>query len=385
MADEGKLCVCPQCGKKYKLKEGFEAKSFSCKACGATVWVAGKPPAPAPTASKAGAAPAVAKKGGRGGRTATAGSRGGGRRSHGREAREEAAEGGRHGRGREKPKSNTNILIAIGAVAVIGIVVVVAVMSGSKDKGKTQPVAEQPVGAGPGTGAAGTPSEATAPNVPAATAQGTPPGTGQPKPPAGVEPTEKAGEGDEEPGPSPEGGETTKPKLGGDKKTGSELGKNDPPATLGHLETTPPETRKQIDDLIAVMFDTMAGRDSHDAKAKLAAIGKPAFLPILGKMAAVRDTITDNDSQEERLIESSLMLADQCLREMDGYLDAKDKAIIRPGTDKKYLKYILVLHYRRWNEGMGSTPLKDMDTMPGAFDPTTMQKDPGEEDEEEGK
>ncbi|MCK6460445.1 MAG: hypothetical protein L6Q95_11190, partial [Planctomycetes bacterium] len=59
------ICVCPQCGKKYKLKEGFDAKSFSCKACGATVWVGGKPPAPAPTSKRpsAGGAPSPRKAG----------------------------------------------------------------------------------------------------------------------------------------------------------------------------------------------------------------------------------------------------------------------------------------------------------------------------------
>lgn len=160
------------------------------------------------------------------------------------------------------------------------------------------------------------------------------------------------------PGPAP----ASEPKPRGS------ISKYDPPATLGHLETTPPEQRQQIDDLIVVMFDVDAGRRSLEAKAKLAAIGKPAFLPILGRMAQVRDTITDDDSMEERLAESSLMLADQSLREMDGYLDGKDKQWIRPGTDRKYIKYILILHYRRWTDGLGSPPLKDVDKMPGPFD-----------------
>lgn len=42
--------------------------------------------------------------------------------------------------------------------------------------------------------------------------------------------------------------------------------KHDPPATLGHLETTPPDERKEIDDLVAVMFDVDAGRASLDAE-----------------------------------------------------------------------------------------------------------------------
>ena len=143
----------------------------------------------------------------------------------------------------------------------------------------------------------------------------------------------------------------------------------EPPATLGHLDTTPPEQRKEIDDLIAVMFDAEAGRESLDAKARLAAIGKPAFLPVLGRMAQIRDFIGDTDSMAERLDESSLKLADECLREMDGYLDAHDKAPIRPGTEKKYIEYILRIHYRRWLDGMGSEPLKDLEPMPGPFDP----------------
>jgi hypothetical protein len=189
-------------------------------------------------------------------------------------------------------------------------------------------------------------------------------------------------EGEDE-APSPEGGEKPTKLGGGDKKPAEGgLGRYDPPATLSHLDDTPPDLRKQIDELVAVLLDPQAGREVHEAKAKLAAIGKPAFLPVLGKMAAIRDTITDTDTMEERLIESSLMLADQCLREMDGYLDANGKAIIRPGTDKKYIKYILVLHYRRWTDGLGkgATPLKDMPEMPGAFDPSKAPPMPDEEE-----
>ena len=106
----------------------------------------------------------------------------------------------------------------------------------------------------------------------------------------------------------------------------------------------------------------------HEAKEKLTAIGKPAFLPVLGKMAAIRDSLIDDDSMPERRIESALMQADQCLRVMDGYLDAHEKGIIRPGERKDYIEYVLRIHYRRWMDGMGSTALKDMETMPGAYD-----------------
>ena len=95
----------------------------------------------------------------------------------------------------------------------------------------------------------------------------------------------------------------------------------------------------------------------------------------------MRDTIGDTDTIDERLIESSLKLADETLREMDGYLESKMKPVIRPGTDKKYIVYIIRLHYRRWKE-----KLEMMDTMPGPYDPSVEYKDdtPGIA-EEEGK
>jgi hypothetical protein len=54
-----------------------------------------------------------------------------------------------------------------------------------------------------------------------------------------------------------------------------------PPATLGHLDTTPPEIRKEIDELVAVLLDPTASRDSIDAKTRLAGIGKPALVDAL--------------------------------------------------------------------------------------------------------
>lgn len=124
----------------------------------------------------------------------------------------------------------------------------------------------------------------------------------------------------------------------------------DPPATLGHREATPAEQRKEIDRLVDAMFDPQAGRESITAQRKLAALGKPVFPVILGRMAAIRDKLTDHDTMEERLLESSLKLADECLRQIDPYLNDKGKAPIRPGTDAKYVRYILRLHYRRWVE-----------------------------------
>ena len=89
----------------------------------------------------------------------------------------------------------------------------------------------------------------------------------------------------------------------------------------------------------------------RDAQTQLAAIGKPAFPVILGAMAKLRDELTDVDSFDERFLESSLMLADETLRRMDGYLDSHDFSTIRPGTDKKYVVWILKWHHKRWLTG----------------------------------
>ncbi|MHC4135862.1 MAG: hypothetical protein ACYTDU_10440 [Planctomycetota bacterium] len=137
------------------------------------------------------------------------------------------------------------------------------------------------------------------------------------------------------------------------RRVAAEAGKWDPPATLGHVAGTPAEQRKMIDALVQVLFDVQAGRESLNAQQKLAAIGKPAFPVILGRMAKVRDTLTDDDTMEERLAESSLKLADECLRQIDPYLAEKGKVALRPGTDLKYVRYILRLHYRRWVEVVG--------------------------------
>jgi hypothetical protein len=126
----------------------------------------------------------------------------------------------------------------------------------------------------------------------------------------------------------------------------------DPPKTLGHLASTPAERRREIDRLVDILFDPEAGRACLEAREKLAALGRPVFPVILGRMAAIRDTLTDDDTMKERLIESTLMLADQCLRRIDPYLDDHGKALLRPGTDAKYVRYILRLHYRRWTEAL---------------------------------
>ena len=39
---EAKICICPQCGKKFKVSAEADAASFACSQCGATVWIDGK-------------------------------------------------------------------------------------------------------------------------------------------------------------------------------------------------------------------------------------------------------------------------------------------------------------------------------------------------------
>ena len=355
MADEGTVCVCPQCGKRYRLKAGFEAASFSCKTCAATVWIEGKPPAP--KVDRAGRRRAGAGRA-RGPSRAAAGRRG---RRAGR--REKVDEGEERRGGYERPKSNANLFIAIGGLALIGIVVVIVVLT-QKD---SPPVIGPPTAtAPPTTGLADQPSApATTPaavDVPEAPVEPPPEAErATPRPKKAIAETALA-EGDQDVNPAaPSSGSK---KFGGASRKKGERGKSrwDAPATLGHLKSTPPALRKQIDELVGLMMDHQAGRDSLDAKQKLAALGKPAFPVILGAMAKIRDSIGDTDTIDERLIESSLKLADECLREMDGYLTSKEKQPIRPGTDRKYIQYILRLHYRRWTE-----TLQQMAAMPGPY------------------
>ena len=141
-------------------------------------------------------------------------------------------------------------------------------------------------------------------------------------------------------------------------------GVSDPPTDLAHLDDTPVELRRAIDDLVAVMLDPMAGRASLEALEKLKAVGKPAFPRILGAMARLVYTLPDENGTEERLVESSLLLADRCLRAMDGYCDARGYALIRPGVELAHARLVLKLHYKRWR-----TYLHAVDEMPGPYDP----------------
>jgi hypothetical protein len=93
-------------------------------------------------------------------------------------------------------------------------------------------------------------------------------------------------------------------------------------------------------------------------------MGKRAFPRVLGAMASIRDRLTDEDTLEERLLESSLYLADMCLRAMDGYLEEHNVQPLRPGTGRKDVEFVCILHFKRWIQ-----VLKDLDEMPGPYDP----------------
>jgi hypothetical protein len=114
------------------------------------------------------------------------------------------------------------------------------------------------------------------------------------------------------------------------------------------------------------MFDPYAGSDCFAAKQKLAQIGKPAYLPILAAMAKTKKQFKWDNSHDENVLMSSVKLADECLRLMDGYLEANGIGVIRPGTDEKYYGYVVRMHYKRWKR-----TLEELDEMPGPFDPST--------------
>jgi len=378
---EGKICVCPQCGKKFKLKAGFAAASFACTSCGATVWLDKKPaPSKKVPRTKRGGAATRARRGGKRAPAARKGRTRGGRR----EAAAEAEEQRPRGRYSSQGNNQTNVILAVVGLLIVvgGILFFVLRDTGAPaDGNETQQASKESAetGAGeqsdPTMGAADTGAGSPAPSD--TTDEGLPEVD-----PGGQDGTGEAGDGDASGAAkkaddgekaADDGGEAEKKdnplmKIGGSGKKrpkGDRGSRYYPPADLGHLDSTPPELRKQIDELIDTMFDVDAGIDSARAKQKLAAIGKPAFLPILGRMRRERDKLKDDSSLEERRMEASIKLADETLRMMDGHLDAQAKQPIRPGTDNRYIDYILKWHHYRWVK-----ELSELNEMPGPFTPS---------------
>jgi hypothetical protein len=135
---------------------------------------------------------------------------------------------------------------------------------------------------------------------------------------------------------------------------------------MPHLDSTPAALRESIDVEIGIMCDPDAGREARIARERLVAIGKPAFPRVLGKAAGLRDGLLDKKELtiDEQILQNhviaSIALCDRALREMDGYLTSKNVMEIKPGHGRRYVRYILGHHYKRWVR-----KLSKMDTMPG--------------------
>ncbi len=352
---EGTVAVCPRCGKKYKLKEGFTAAGFACKECGATVKVGEEKPA-SPVSGRSSSRGRPAARAGRGRAEKPAAARG---RASRREApaEQEEGRGGRAGRYQRAAPGGGQKVVVIGGVLALALVLVLFLTMKKKDKETVPelapgtPTADQP--ANPGTG-----TSEKVPPTPVAPTPDKPAAADTPSP-----------ETPDKPAVAPD-----KPKIGGEKPR-ELVSQYDAPSDLAHLEDTPPELRARIDELIKLVMDHDAGKASLRAKDELILIGKPAFPRMLGAMAKLRDTITDVDSNEERLLESSLKLCDEALREMDGWLNAKNKSVLRPGSEKKYIAYIIRMHYKRWK-----VDLEKLDKMPGPYDPSAEYVGEAEEE-----
>ena len=136
----------------------------------------------------------------------------------------------------------------------------------------------------------------------------------------------------------------------------------DPPKDLGHWDSTPEEQRAEIDLLLAKLMKP----DGDEAQARLAlvAIGKPAYLPILAHLARLdREVLKWDDGKADGVQLGSAMLADLCLRELDGFLDEKSIGVLRPGMDRESYRKVLRIYYKRWRE-----TIEPADEIPGPFD-----------------
>ncbi len=376
---EAKVVVCPQCGKKYKLAAAFEAASFQCKACAATVWVE-KKPAASSARTKSGRGRSAGRAAGRkakGGRAAPA------RHRARREPTEEPGEGSGERRPRyQRQKSKSGLIVGLVAVVIVGGVGVAYMVSKNKKEGGTStafrdlmefPDGQAPEPAEVAANGAGTAAQKATQDAAAKKKEGETEGTE--KDSAAKKGSDAVAE-EEQPRPTK--------KLGGSRRKHADgrlrLSKWDPPPDIPHLKETTPEERKKIDEAIVTMMDPDMGRDSHIAKQDLVFMGKKAFPRVLASMAKIRDTITDVDNDEERLIESSLRLADGCLREMDGYLNAYNKTRLSIGCTKRYITYICRLHYKRWIKD-----LQKMPKMPGPHDPSLDHEEAKPEEFDGGK
>ncbi len=350
------IVVCPRCGKKYRLRADAEVDAFPCKECGASVKVK---QASVPTKSGGRSPSAARSKGKARGRTAARRSAGRGRsgapasRAKGRaraQPEEAESEEGRRPRTRyaAQRQKNNQILIMVSGLMLVVVVVAIILSTGGKDEG--QPVAKKPNPGQPGSEAGLPPDPTVSPNAEDLTGA-------VPEPPGLKQPGSGAGAGT--------GAGGVEEPAGGTKK----VRRYHAPTDIPHLDSTPPELRKQIDDAIVVMCDAEAGGDSSTAREQLVVIGKAAFPRVLAQMARMRDTIPEGENLDfdadhaRNLLMSSVSQCDRALRAMDFHLNSRGVQEIKIGHTRDYVRYICGLHYKRW-----VTKLSAMDTMPGAYD-----------------
>ena len=315
-----------------------------------------------------GSAPAARGKAtARGGQTQARGQR----RGRGRQEEPDEEEGGR-GRGRyeKKPDNTTNIILAVGGLVILVGAIAFFAMRGGDEKQDTGEEMASGTSGGENTGneGGGIGDEPVLDDTS-----------------SGKTDTPDANSGDETPEvtkkpiadePKKLKKDPTKYKI--DKKTGRKvrLSRWNPPDDIGHLESTPAAKRKEIDDLITLMFDPMSGRDGFDAKRKLIQMDKAAFLPLLAKIVSVKKDLKWDRSIDDNQLMSSVRMADEVLREMDGYMEAKSIGKIRPGTDEEYYGYLVRMYYKRW-----VTELSKLDKMPGPYDLSAEYETEGEDED----
>jgi hypothetical protein len=392
---EGKICVCPQCGKKFKLKPDFASASFACTGCSATVWVEGKPKGPSGTRRRTTSGGSRSPQSGRkkaatGGRSsrAAAGSGAGAGSGRGRRGKrpepddEQEEQGGRGSRYQQKNNSQNVIIAVVGLVLVFGVIAFLLMRGGDK-KDDTQDNTANANGGNSKTSLEDTTDDAEGDDTTDEADVEDDESEGTDVPPEDRETATPDKETDT-PEAKPEkprkklSKTKTKYRMEKDPKTGKmrkvRISRWNPPEDLGHLEDTPAEKKKEIDDLLTLVFDPYAGRDSLDAKQKLALIGKPAYLPVLAAIRDAKKELKWDNNHDDNVAMSSVKLADECLRLMDGYLEANSVGVIRPGTPQSYYDFVIRMHYKRWKQ-----KLADMDTMPGPFDPSSEYEKETEE------
>jgi len=146
----------------------------------------------------------------------------------------------------------------------------------------------------------------------------------------------------------------------------------DPPEDLAHADGTPEELRTRIDALVKQLLDPHGDPAAGRARLELVVIGKPAFAPLVAALAGLdRGALKWNGGRGDAALLSSAMLADLCLRDMDGNLDEQGVAVIRPGIKREEYRSVIRQHYRRWKE-----TLEASDELPGRFVPVLAREEP---------